>query len=84
MPIFNRFNTLALSALASLFLAATLSAAAAFPYPQNRSYSFGFKPVPFGASAAADAATILAKYNSWISQPRFYPIKKSQPFSRDF
>ena len=44
-----------------------LQAAAAFPYPQNRTYPFGSKPAPFGANAAADAATILGKYNTWKS-----------------
>lgn len=67
---FSAHSLKRLSWLFLAFAAPSLFAAANFPYPQNRSYAYGFKPAPFGASAAADAATILAKYTSWRGSKR--------------
>ena len=62
----SRIFSQAACALALLSLSQVAQAASAYTYPQLRSYSYGFKPgSPVGASWAADAATLLTKYNNW-------------------
>jgi endo-1,4-beta-D-glucanase Y len=41
-----------------------------FPYPQSRSYSYGFKPAAISGSWATDGATILGYYNAWLTAHR--------------